>query len=254
MHNSIQGQGVSFWHHTISIDLPGDTVGSRFSHGVNLIQSNILSGGHGPSGLSYLKFLASPLPVTALTTKDLLQISQQQFEMADQLDICIPVRAVIGTANELTKSLHETVSRFRDRSRDIQRLEAEVVALANVLDSLSQMANVETSMLASLQWLLRRWSEVCRRFKESMEDFYETSTTGPRDWKKMVFMGDGINAFIDTIADYRSVVLVSICIINMSVTTPCLIQTLLTFPHQTYYESLPKRSSRVRWNDQERDI
>ena len=150
--------------------------------------------------------------------------------MADQLEICIPVQSAIRTAIELTKSLHESVNRLKDRSRDIQRLDVEVVALANVLNSLTQMNNVEISMLVSLQCLLRRWSEVCHRFEESMEDFYRTSTS-PRDWKKMLFMGRGINELIDTIVDYRSMVFVSLCIINMSVATLFRIWTMLTLPH-----------------------
>ena len=121
----------------------------------------------------------------------------------DPLSITASVLAVITAAIQSTKSLHETVKRFREHNKTLRRLQDELADLINILNSLTQVTSVETSMLALLQGPIDRCSQVCREFEQLMEVFSGKSKTGFRDWTRMEFMKGDINEFIDTIAGYK---------------------------------------------------
>ncbi|EEH36492.2 hypothetical protein PAAG_06910 [Paracoccidioides lutzii Pb01] len=110
--------------------------------------------------------------------------------MADPLSIAASALTVITAAVQSTKSLYETVKHFKDRDKTLRRLQHEFEDLANILDSLTQVANAEMSMLALLQ--------------------------GPVDQRSQVeFMRGDINEFIDTIAGYKSTISVGLGTITM---------------------------------------
>ena len=157
----------------------------------------------------------------------------------DPLSITASVVAVITAAIQSTKSLHETVKRFRERNKTLRRLQDELADLTNILNTLTQVTSVETSMLALLQGPIDRCSQVCREFEQSMEVFSGKSKTGFRDWTRMEFMKGDINEFIDTIAGYKSTISVGLGTITMLVALPCLFRTLLTCFHEAYIQSLP---------------
>ena len=157
----------------------------------------------------------------------------------DPLSITASVVAVITAAIQSTKSLHETVKRFRERNKTLRRLQDELADLTNILNTLTQVTSVETSMLALLQGPIDRCSQVCREFEQSMEVFSGKSKTGFRDWTRMEFMKGDINEFIDTITGYKSTISVGLGTITMLVALPCLFRTLLTCFHEAYIQSLP---------------
>ncbi|KAH8802941.1 hypothetical protein F5884DRAFT_903547 [Xylogone sp. PMI_703] len=130
--------------------------------------------------------------------------------MADPLSIGASVLAVVTAAVQSTKSLYETVKRFKDRDKTLRRLQDELEDLANILSSLTQVITVETSMLELLQGPIDRCNQVCREFEQSMKVFSKNSKTGFRDWTKMEFMRGDINQFIDTIAGYKSTISVGL--------------------------------------------
>ncbi|PGG98152.1 hypothetical protein AJ80_09579 [Polytolypa hystricis UAMH7299] len=135
--------------------------------------------------------------------------------MADPLSITASLLAVVTAAVLSTKSLHETVKRFKDRHKTLLRLQAELEDLANILDSLTEVDNAEMSILALLQGPIDRCSQVCRDFERSMEVFAGKSKTGFRDWTKMEFMRGDINEFIDTIAGYKSTISVGLGVVTL---------------------------------------
>lgn len=153
----------------------------------------------------------------------IIEISQRTSKMADPFSITASVLTVITTAVQSTKSLHETVKRFKDRNKTLRRLQDELDGLVNILDSLTQVTNAEVSMLELLQGPIDRCSQVCREFEQSMKVFSEKSKTGFRDWTKMEFMRGDINEFIDTIAGYKSTISVGVGTITMLVAIPCLL-------------------------------
>ena len=96
----------------------------------------------------------------------------------DPLSITASVLAVITAAIQSTKSLHETVKRFGECNKTLRRLQDELADLTNILNTLTQVTSVETSMLALLQGPIDRCSQVCREFEQSMEVFSGKSKTG----------------------------------------------------------------------------
>jgi hypothetical protein len=164
--------------------------------------------------------------------------------MADPLSITASLLAVITVALQSTKSLYETVNRFKDRNKTLRRLQDELGDLTKILDSLAQVANAEL-MLTLLQGPIERCSQVCREFEQSMEVFRGKSKTGFRDWTRMEFMRGDINEFIDTIAGYKSTISVGIGTITMSVTISCLLRAPLTSFHVAYLQDLPPGCPRV---------
>lgn len=173
------------------------------------------------------------------------EISQRTSKM-DPLSITASVLAVVTAAVQSTKSLYDTVKRFKERDKTLHRLQNELEDLANILESLAQVTDSEMSMLALLQNPIKRCSQVCRDFEQSMRGFSGKSMTGFRDWAKMEFMRGSINEFIDTIAGYKSTISVGLGTITMLVTIPCLLRAfLLTCFHKTRLQSLPPSSSGV---------
>lgn len=142
--------------------------------------------------------------------------------MADPLSITASLLAVITAAVQSTKSLRETIIRFKDRDKTLSRLQNEIHDLVTILDSLKQVIGTEASMLALLQGPIERCSQVCYEFEQSMDSFSQKSKTGFRDWTKMEFMRGDINEFIDTISGYKSTISVGLGTFTMFV-SPCLI-------------------------------
>ncbi|KIM98314.1 hypothetical protein OIDMADRAFT_128322 [Oidiodendron maius Zn] len=135
--------------------------------------------------------------------------------MADPLSITASALAVVTAALQSTKSLYETVKRFRDRNKTLRRLQDELEDLTNILSSLMQVINAETSVLELLQGPIDRCSQVCSEFEQSMKVFGGKSKTGFLDWTKMEFMRGSINEFIDTIAEYKSTISVGLGTITL---------------------------------------
>jgi hypothetical protein len=149
--------------------------------------------------------------------------------MADPLSITASMLAVVAAAIQSTKILRETVKRFKDRDKTLRRLQGELEDLVNILDSLNEVANVETPMLKLLRKPVLRCSQVCHEFKKSMEEFTRKSKIGVRDWTKMEFMRGDINEFIDTLAGYKSTISVSLGTITMSVAQSVNFELNLTY-------------------------
>ena len=140
--------------------------------------------------------------------------------MADPLSITASSLAVITAAAETTKSLYATVKRFKDRDKTLRRLQNEVGDLVKILESLEQAITAEDSMVILLQDPVKRCSQVCSEFEQSMVAFSGKSKTGFRDWTKMEFMRGDINEFIDTVAGYKSTISVGLGTITLYVAVP----------------------------------
>lgn len=173
-------------------------------------------------------------------------ISQRTSTKAEPLIISFTALALLTAAVQSTKSLCETVKRFKERNRTLGRLQDELEDLANILDSLIQVTDAKTSMLAFLHDPIRRCSQICGTFEQTMEVFNQNAVTGLRDWTKMQFMGSGVHEFIDTIGGYKSTISVGLGITTMLVAIPCLPWTRLTSFNKAYLRSLSPRPSRVR--------
>ncbi|OBT50955.1 hypothetical protein VE04_08904, partial [Pseudogymnoascus sp. 24MN13] len=133
----------------------------------------------------------------------------------DPLSITASVLALATAAIRSTKSLDETVKCLKDRTATLRRLRHELNDLMDILESLTQVIDGETSVIKLLQGPINRCTQVCSEFEQLMKVFNVKSKTGFRDWTKMQFMGGNINEFIDTIAGYKSTITVGLGTITM---------------------------------------
>ena len=140
--------------------------------------------------------------------------------MVEPLGIAASLLAVTTAALQTTRSLYETVNRFKDRDKTLRRLQNELLDLTTILDSLLQVPNAEQPIFKLIQGPVERCSQICREFEESMSAFRGKSKPGLRDWTKMEFMRGDINEFIDTVAGYKSTISVGLGTITMLVTMP----------------------------------
>ncbi|CCF33627.1 hypothetical protein CH063_05783 [Colletotrichum higginsianum] len=138
--------------------------------------------------------------------------------MADPLSITASVLAVATAAFVSTKTLIDTVNRFKGRDKTLQRLQDELEDLLKILEMLQGISQCELSILALLEGPVRRCSELCLNFDKSMKDFTGKATkTGFRDWAKLEFRRGDINEFIDTVSGYKSTISVGLGAINLNV-------------------------------------
>ncbi|KAL2133701.1 hypothetical protein VTI74DRAFT_1877 [Chaetomium olivicolor] len=135
--------------------------------------------------------------------------------MADPLSITASVVAVVTAAIQSTKSLSATVKRYKDRDKTLNRLQHELEDLTTVLSSLKEAADTDKSMSALLEGPVDRCRQVCREFEDAMEKFSGKTKTGLRDWTKMEFMRGDIHDFMDTLASYKSTIMVGLGTITM---------------------------------------
>ncbi|KAM0271971.1 hypothetical protein ACHAQH_008857 [Verticillium albo-atrum] len=135
--------------------------------------------------------------------------------MADPLSISASILGVVTAAIVTTRSLKETVQRFKDRDRSLRRLVEQLTDLITVLDALHEVAHVEASMLALLEGPVDRCRQLCHELQAAMEDFKGKSSMGFRDWTKMEFMKGDINEFMDTLSGYKSTISVGLGTITL---------------------------------------
>lgn len=151
----------------------------------------------------------------------------------DPLPVTDSVLASIVGALESTKSLYKTVIALRERSRTLRRLQDELEDLHRILDSLAQTTDAEKAMLAFAQGPIRQCSQLCHKFEQSLNLFAQEPIVPVRDWMKMEFMGTNMHGFIDTIEEYKSTIAISLGMVTMYLTLPCLPGTLLTSSRHT---------------------
>jgi DNA repair ATPase RecN len=156
-----------------------------------------------------------------------------EIEMADPSSTTASVLAVATAAGQATKLLQETIQRYKERNRTFRTLQNELEDITNILDALAQVTNIDPLLWALLQGPINRYSQVCREFEQSVKDFSGNSKAGIQDWTKMEFMRGDMGEFVQTIAGYKSTIVVGLATINLSVThTSLSIRILLTSFHK----------------------
>ncbi|KAH7019640.1 hypothetical protein EDB80DRAFT_632766 [Ilyonectria destructans] len=132
----------------------------------------------------------------------------------DPLSITVSGLAIVTAAIQTTKSLKNTVTRYKDRDKTLARLQHVLEDQSNILDVLE--GAVDSGVLdALLEGPVSRCNQVCREFDTAMQAFAGKSKMGFRDWTKMEFMKGDINEFMDTLAGYKATISVSLGTITM---------------------------------------
>ena len=137
--------------------------------------------------------------------------------MADPLSVTASMLAVVTSAIQVTKSLSETVKRYKGRDKTLQRLQSELEDLLKILVKLNDARTLDASIRPLLESPVARCSQVCHEFEESMKTFSGMSKMAFLDWTKMEFMRGSINEFMDTVMGYKSTIGVALGIITLFV-------------------------------------
>ncbi len=150
--------------------------------------------------------------------------------MAEPLSLTASVLAVITAAIQSTKTLSATVKRYEDHDKTLIRLQHKLEDLTTVLNSLKEAADSNKSISTFLEGLVDRCSQVCREFEGAMEKFSAKTRTGRRAWANMEFMRGDIYDFIDTLASYKSTIMVGLGTITLLVAYLGLFRTSANHP------------------------
>lgn len=137
--------------------------------------------------------------------------------MADPLSVTASVLAIVTAAIQSINALKDTVQRYKERDKTLQRLQDELQDLIKILKALEDVQALEASMLSLLQGPVSRCAQICHEFESSMKRFHSKTEIGFRDWAKLEFMKGSINDFIDALAGYKATISIGLGIINMSV-------------------------------------
>lgn len=149
--------------------------------------------------------------------KDRITNDRETSNMADPLSVTASVMAVITAAVQATRSLSATVKRYKGRDKTLTRLQEELEDLTTVLNSLKEAVNSDNVMSTLLERPVDRCGQLCREFEAAMERFGGKTKMGLRDWTKMEFMRGDIRDFMDTLASYKSTIMVGLGTITMLV-------------------------------------
>jgi hypothetical protein len=185
------------------------------SHGAKCGQSNVSTGdGELVFELVVRRFAPGAVILAFTPCHNFTKLYGSDFaanvKMADPL--------AFGTAAvQSTKSLCDTIKRYKGRDKTLGRVQNEVEDIVNILDSLTQLTSADPSKLKLLKGPIERCSLVCSEFEQAMERFGGKSKAGFRDWAKLEFMRGDINEFIDTISGYKATFSVGLCTIAMLV-------------------------------------
>ncbi|KAK0643197.1 hypothetical protein B0T16DRAFT_415488 [Cercophora newfieldiana] len=131
--------------------------------------------------------------------------------MAEALGIV----GVLPAALTATKSLATIVKRYMDRDNTLQRLNHEVTDLSDVLGSLQEFIDSDAPILLILKGPVERCGQVCCECEAAMKKFSAKSKPGLRDWMMMEFERGNITSFMDTLASYKSTIMVGIGTLTM---------------------------------------
>jgi hypothetical protein len=153
--------------------------------------------------------------------------------MAEALGIV----GVLPAAVTATTSLAAAVKRYMERDKTLRRLHHEVADLSDILTSLQEFFDSDAPILLILRGPVSRCGQVCREFEDTMQKFSGKSKTGLRDWARMEFARGDINTFMDTLANYKSTIMVGLGTLTMSVT--CQLPATGADPHNAHIPSTP---------------
>lgn len=130
--------------------------------------------------------------------------------MAEPLALASGILALATFAFQSSVSLHKTVNSFRSHPKRVRDLLSELEALSNVLGSLVDL--IESNSTADLSILslpLLRCGNVCKEFQQELLRYVSQSNsnrTSFRDWARIMYMGDHIDDFRYLLAGYKATI------------------------------------------------
>jgi len=120
---------------------------------------------------------------------------------------------LVGAALQASTVLYQTVRSFQTSRRSIRELGDELEALHGVLQSLLELAERTDNDFTALNLPLVQCSKACTEFEALIVKCTKHSggsRSSFRDWAKLVYMGDDITAFKNTLSTYKSTIMIAL--------------------------------------------
>ncbi|KAH8592632.1 hypothetical protein B0O99DRAFT_653776 [Bisporella sp. PMI_857] len=127
--------------------------------------------------------------------------------MADRMNISA---SLVAATIRSSKSLSATVERYGNDDKMLRRLQREVEDLIDILGSLKTTVGFKATITIPLQKLIERCNQVFQDLEVVMADFSKKSNPNLVDWAKMEFMASDISGFTDTLAGYKSTIVIGV--------------------------------------------
>lgn len=133
--------------------------------------------------------------------------------MADPISAASGILTLVGFALQSSSALYQTIQSFRSSKRNVRELKEELEALTGVLQSLDDVARSSDADFTALKLPLRRCGSACSDFEALLakcSQHSNVSRTSFRDWAKLSYMGGDIAAFKNTLAVYKSIIIIAL--------------------------------------------
>lgn len=130
--------------------------------------------------------------------------------MAEAIGVASGIVGLAAFAFDASVSLYNKIQSFKSHPNIVRRLLEEVQALNGVLGPLKETidATADTDFL-QLDLPLRRCGTACIEFQKEIEKCFLRSgedRTSIRDWLRIKYMGDDIEAFTRMLAGYKATI------------------------------------------------
>ncbi|KAL6902434.1 hypothetical protein GGI43DRAFT_339033 [Trichoderma evansii] len=137
----------------------------------------------------------------------------------DPLNMSSGVLALLTSAIQAGKTLHETIQSFRNYERTIRDLRSELESLIQVLESLKAVVTDEGPIVSMLKLPVLCCHQTCQEFNaiiiKSTKHTTDSSRTSFRDWAQIRYLGGDIRDFKDTLSSYKSTIAIALGSLNM---------------------------------------
>jgi hypothetical protein len=139
--------------------------------------------------------------------------------MADPIGLASGLLALATFAFQASVTLFKTVQSYQSQPKRVRDLKDELEALSGVLRSLTETAYAANEEeLSALNLPLLRCGKACGEFEqEIMKCSSRTSDSRAsfRDWAKLKYMGDDIDGFRQSLAGYKSTIIIALTDANL---------------------------------------
>lgn len=153
--------------------------------------------------------------------------------MAEGIGIASGIITLIVATHKASKALHEAVSSFKNRPKEVKDVLAELDSLEIVLSTIGQQ--VERSGRADSFGLIRNPLDFCAAECQDMHAMLDECTSNSRDghasvrdWIKMRYHEKSLNDMRGRLASYKSTLDIAFQTVNMYVHTAWSLPILLT--------------------------
>jgi hypothetical protein len=134
--------------------------------------------------------------------------------MADPVSLASGLLALVIFTHKSCVTLYTTIQGIKSHPKRVRDLVDELTTLNGVLETLTDTLKSDTNVdLSALDLPLRRCGNACNEFLQELQKCCSRSGGDKqsfRDWAKLKYMGDNIDEFKNSLAAYKSTILIAL--------------------------------------------